>query len=155
MALVFLLLFLPLSHHSNAMTGCHSDRDKDHRPRVNCTATNLSDVPASIDTTTKVLIFTQNQFSSLTWSSYSHFPELYEIDLSHNAVPEVPLSPGPILPTLGVLRLVGNRIRTLPPHSFRATPGLLELYLDQNILETLDDLSFSGLRLLQVSTPLN
>ncbi|XP_070978161.1 platelet glycoprotein Ib alpha chain [Oncorhynchus clarkii lewisi] len=150
MALVFLLLFLPLSHHSNAMTGCHSDRDKDHRPRVNCTATNLSDVPASIDTTTKVLIFTQNQFSSLTWSSYSHFPELYEIDLSHNTIPEVPLSPGPILPTLGVLRLVGNRIRTLPPHSFRATPGLLELYLDQNILETLDDLSFSGLRLLQI-----
>ncbi|KAM9407941.1 uncharacterized protein gp1ba isoform 1-T1 [Salvelinus alpinus] len=150
MALVFLLLFLPLSHRSNAMTGCHSDRDKDHRPRVNCTATNLSDVPASIDTTTRVLIFTQNLFSSLTWSSYSHFPELYEIDLSHNAVPEVPLSPGPVLPTLGVLRLVGNRIRTLPPHSFRATPGLLELYLDQNVLETLDDLSFSGLRLLQI-----
>ncbi|KAL0970776.1 hypothetical protein UPYG_G00247270 [Umbra pygmaea] len=110
----------------------------------------LSDIPASINNSYKVLIFPQNLFSSLVWSSYSRFKEVYEVDLSYNMIKEVPLSPILVLPTLGVLRLVGNHIGTLPPYSFNATPGLLELYLEKNNLQTLDDLSFSGLTLLQI-----
>lgn len=53
---LFLLLLLLLSHIAmvTAVAGCPSDRDKDHRSRVNCTAAGFSEVPAGVEPTTKV-----------------------------------------------------------------------------------------------------
>lgn len=51
-----LLLLLLLTHVTmvTAIDGCYSDRDKDHRPRKNCTAAGFTDVPAGIQPSTMV-----------------------------------------------------------------------------------------------------
>lgn len=56
MRLFLLLLVLLLSHVAivTAVAGCHSDRDKDHRPRENCTGAGFSDIPAGVEPKTKV-----------------------------------------------------------------------------------------------------
>lgn len=52
---LFILLFL-LSHVAvvTAVTGCLADRDKDHRPRENCTAAGFTDIPSGFEPSTKV-----------------------------------------------------------------------------------------------------
>ncbi|XP_076580909.1 uncharacterized protein LOC143316943 [Chaetodon auriga] len=147
---LFVLLFL-LSHVAmvTALSGCHSDRDKDHRPRENCTAAGFSDVPAGFEPSTKVLLFPNNLFSSLSWSSFQIFTEIYEIDLTGNKVPEV-VSSILILPSLSVLRLGSNHLTSLSDGSFVACPGLTELYLDNNAIESLSDHTFSGLSKLEI-----
>ncbi|XP_029381913.1 platelet glycoprotein Ib alpha chain-like [Echeneis naucrates] len=149
---LFLLLLFFLSHVAmvTAVAGCHSDRDKDHRPRENCTAAGLSDVPTGFEPTTKVLLFPRNQFSGLSWSSFQYFPQIYEIDLTANKVPEVAPSSGPVLPSLRVLRLGSNLLTALPDGSFSACPGLTELYLEKNNMERLSDATFSGLSKLEI-----
>ncbi|XP_035506582.2 platelet glycoprotein Ib alpha chain [Scophthalmus maximus] len=149
---LFLLLLLLLSHIAmvTAVAGCPSDRDKDHRSRVNCTAAGFSEVPAGVEPTTKVLLFPRNLFSSLSWSSFQMFEDLYEIDLTGNKVPEVTPSGAPILPTLSVLRLGSNRLTSLSVGSFSACPSLTELYLDKNNIDTLSNHTFSGLSKLEI-----
>ncbi|XP_051251457.1 leucine-rich repeat transmembrane protein FLRT3 [Dicentrarchus labrax] len=148
---LFILLFL-LSHVAvvTAVVGCHSDRDKDHRPRENCTAAGFSDVPAGFEPSTKVLLFPNNLFSSVSWSSFQTFTDIYEIDFTGNKVPEVTSSVSPILPTLSVLRLGSNHIKALSDGSFTACPGLTELYLNKNALDSLSDHTFSGLSKLEI-----
>ncbi|CAK6980272.1 platelet glycoprotein Ib alpha chain-like, partial [Scomber scombrus] len=53
---LFIVLLLFVSHVAMvaAVTGCHSGRDKDHRPQENCTAAGYSDVTAEFELTTKV-----------------------------------------------------------------------------------------------------
>ncbi|TMS01069.1 Protein slit [Larimichthys crocea] len=97
-----------------------------------------------------VLLFPNNQFSGLSWSSFQFFVELYEIDLTGNQVPEVTPSGSPILPSLSVLRLVSNRLTSLPDDSFTACPGLTELHLDNNAIGSLTDSTFSGLSKLEI-----
>ncbi|XP_060922627.1 platelet glycoprotein Ib alpha chain [Limanda limanda] len=150
MQLVLLLCLLSHVARVTAVAGCHSDRDKDHRPRMNCTEAGFSGVPAGLEPTTKVLLFPRNLFSSLSWSSFKIFPDIYEIDLTGNQVPEVTPSAAPILPTLSVLRLGRNRLRSIPDGSFSACPALTELYLDNNNITTLSDHSFSGLSILEI-----
>lgn len=36
------------------LAGCHGDRDKDDRPRQNCTAAGFREVPRGLETSTKV-----------------------------------------------------------------------------------------------------
>ncbi|XP_073330938.1 uncharacterized protein [Pagrus major] len=148
---LFIVLFL-LSHVDvvTAVAGCHNDRDKDHRPRENCTAAGFSDVPAGIEPTTKVLLFPNNLFSSLSWSSFQMFQDIYEIDLSGNKVPDVSASVSPVLPSLSVLRLGSNRLTSLSDGAFSACPGLTELYLDANAIDTLSNHAFSGLSKLEI-----
>lgn len=118
----------------------------------------------------QVLLFPNNLFPSLTWSSFQGFTELYEIDLTGNQVsqasecwlcwlvptvvppqvPQVPPSAAPVLPTLGVLRLGSNLLTSLPDRCFSACPGLIELYLNNNSIQTLRDRTFSGLHRLEV-----
>ncbi|XP_062305906.1 platelet glycoprotein Ib alpha chain [Osmerus eperlanus] len=145
---LFFLLFL--ARAGAEPTGCHSDRDKDHRPRLNCTLAGFTDLPPGIHASNKVLLFPQNQLPSLSWSSYTVLPDLYELDLSHNLVPEVTPSPSPILPSLRVLRLGGNQIRSLAAKALGACPGVTELYLQNNQLESLSDLSLHGLSTLEI-----
>ncbi|GLD71243.1 platelet glycoprotein Ib alpha chain [Lates japonicus] len=147
---VLLLLFL-LSHAMvTAVPGCLSDRDKDHRPRKNCTAAGFSTVPEGIEPSTKVLLFPRNLFSSLSWHSFLIFTEIYEIDFTGNKVPEVPPSATPILPTLSVLRLGSNHLTSLSDGSFSACPALIELYLEKNSIDSLSDHTFSGLSKLEI-----
>ncbi|XP_038586430.1 platelet glycoprotein Ib alpha chain [Micropterus salmoides] len=147
-----LVFFVLLSHVTKvtAVAGCHSDRDKDHRPRENCTSAGFSDVPAGFELNTKVLLFPSNQFSGLSWSSFQIFREIYEIDLTGNKVPEVTSSVSPILPSLSVLRLGSNRLKALSDGSFSACPGLTELYLENNAIHSLSDHTFSGLSKLEI-----
>ncbi|XP_068163720.1 platelet glycoprotein Ib alpha chain-like [Antennarius striatus] len=148
-----LFIVLVLLHHvamATAVVGCLSDQDKDHRPRENCTAAGYSDIPSGLDLATKVLLFPSNQFSRLSWSSFQIFPEIYEVDLTSNQVPEVAPSGGPLLPTLSVLRLGANLLTALPDGSFSACPGLTELYLDRNAIHALSDHAFSGLSRLEI-----
>ncbi|XP_062240539.1 platelet glycoprotein Ib alpha chain [Platichthys flesus] len=150
MQLVLVLCLLSHVGRVTAVAGCHSDRDKDHRPSMNCTAAGYSGIPAELEPTTKVLLFRRNLFSSLSWSSFKIFPDIYEIDLTGNQVPEVTPSDAPILPTLSVLRLGRNRLRSIPDGSFTACPALTELHLDNNNIDTLSDHSFSGLSVLEI-----
>ncbi|TWW52978.1 hypothetical protein D4764_0180720 [Takifugu flavidus] len=152
------------------LAGCHGDRDKDDRPRQNCAAAGFREVPEGLTPSAKVLLFPNNLFPSLTWSSFQGFTELYEIDLTGNQVsqasecwlcwlvptvvppqvPQVPPSAAPVLPTLGVLRLGSNLLTSLPDRCFSACPGLIELYLNNNSIQTLRDRTFSGLHRLEV-----
>ncbi|XP_029932667.1 platelet glycoprotein Ib alpha chain-like [Myripristis murdjan] len=130
--------------------GCHSDRDKDHRPRENCTAGNFTDIPAGLEPTTQVLLFPQNQFSSLSWSSYQVFTEIYEIDLTGNKVSEVTPSEAAVLPSLRVLRLGSNQLTSLPAGGFSTCPDLIELHLHNNAISSLSDDSFTSLSKLEI-----
>nr|XP_033465388.1 SLIT and NTRK-like protein 4 isoform X1 [Epinephelus lanceolatus] len=152
MQLFLTLLFLLSSYVATvtAWAGCTRDRDKDHRTRENCTALGFSDVPAGFEPTTKVMLFTNNLFSSLSWSSFQIFTAIYEIDLSGNKIPQVTSSVTPILPTLSVLRLGSNRLTSLSDGSFTACPALTELYLDNNVVDSLSDHTFSGLSKLEI-----
>ncbi|XP_032439433.1 platelet glycoprotein Ib alpha chain [Xiphophorus hellerii] len=151
MQLFLLLLFLPL-HGAMAASvpGCHGDRDKDHRPRENCSHAGFSHIPAGLDQQTQVLLFPSNLFSSLSWSSFQVFPGLYELDLTANQVPAVAPSSAPVLAGLAVLRLGSNRLTFLPDGAFAACPALTELYLQNNSLASLTDRSFSGLSVLEI-----
>ncbi|XP_015224535.1 PREDICTED: platelet glycoprotein Ib alpha chain-like [Cyprinodon variegatus] len=144
------LLFLLLHGAMGSVPGCHSDRDKDHRPRENCTGAGFSHIPAGLEYTTQVLLFPHNLFSSLSWTSFQIFTELYEIDLTANKVPEVTPSSGPILRDLSVLRLGSNRLTFLSDGSFTACPSLTELYLENNSIASLTDQTFSGLSKLEI-----
>ncbi|XP_026182134.1 platelet glycoprotein Ib alpha chain [Mastacembelus armatus] len=148
----FLILLVHLCHVAmvTAVDGCHKDWDKDHRPRENCTAAGYSDIPVGFEPTTKVLLFPRNLFSTLTWTSFQPFKEIYEIDLTGNKIPEVTPSAGPILPSLSVLRLGLNRLTSLSDGSFSACPDLTELYLDNNAINSLSDHTFSGLSKLEI-----
>ncbi|XP_049923401.1 platelet glycoprotein Ib alpha chain-like [Epinephelus moara] len=152
MQLFLTLLFLLSSYVATvtAWAGCTRDRDKDHRTRENCTALGFSDVPAGFEPTTKVMLFTNNLFSSLSWSSFQIFTAIYEIDFSGNKIPQVTSSVTPILPTLSVLRLGSNRLTSLSDGSFTACPALTELYLDNNVVDSLSDHTFSGLSKLEI-----
>ncbi|XP_074479796.1 uncharacterized protein LOC141760669 [Sebastes fasciatus] len=148
-----LLLFFVLSSHVATVTawaGCQRGRDKDDRTRENCTALGFSDVPRGFETSTKVMLFPNNLFSSLSWSSFQIFINIYELDLTGNKIPEVTSSVTPILPTLCVLRLGWNRLTSLSDGSFSACPALTELYLDNNALDSLSDRTFSGLSKLEI-----
>ncbi|KAM9335150.1 uncharacterized protein ABDE67_020108 [Symphorus nematophorus] len=133
---LFILVFL-LSHVATvtAVDGCQSGRDKDHRPRENCTSAGFSDIPVGFAPTTKVLLFPSNLFSSLSWSSFQMFPDIYEIDLTGNKV---------------VLRLGSNHLTSLSDSSFSACPSLTELYLENNAIAHLSDHTFSGLSKLEI-----
>lgn len=100
----------------------------------------------------QVLLFPNNLFSSLSWTSFKIFPEIYEIDLSANKLREVtPTSTStPDLPTLSVLRLGSNQLTSLSDGSFSACPSLTELYLDSNSITSLSDNTFSGLSKLEI-----
>uniref|UniRef100_A0AAQ6IQH1 LRRCT domain-containing protein n=1 Tax=Anabas testudineus TaxID=64144 RepID=A0AAQ6IQH1_ANATE len=149
---LFLHLLILLSHVAivTAVAGCLSDRDKDHRPRENCTEAGFSDIPAGLGVTTRVLLFPRNLFTSLSWSSFQTFTEIYEIDLTGNKVPEVTPGGAPILPSLSVLRLGSNHLKSLSDGSFSACPALTELYLENNAITSLTDHTFSGLSLLEI-----
>ncbi|PWA19183.1 hypothetical protein CCH79_00019709, partial [Gambusia affinis] len=149
---IFLLLLFLLLHGAMAASvpGCHGDRDKDHRPRENCSRAGFSHVPAGLDQQTQVLLFPSNLFSSLSWSSFQEFPGLYELDLTANQVPAVAPSSAPVLAGLAVLRLGSNLLTFLPDGAFAACPALTELYLQNNSLASLTDQSFSGLSVLEI-----
>nr|XP_020514045.1 platelet glycoprotein Ib alpha chain-like [Labrus bergylta] len=152
MQLFFLLLFVLLDQVAMVTTvsGCQDAKDKDDRPSKNCKAAGLSDVPAGFDPKTKVLLFPNNLFSSLSWSSFQLFTEIYEIDLAGNKIPDLTPSDSPLLPTLSVLRLGLNRLTSLSDHSFSACPDLTELWLNNNTIQSLSDQTFSGLSKLQI-----
>lgn len=133
-----------------AINGCHSDRDKDHRLRENCTEAGLTDIPAGLTHSTKVLLFPRNLFTSLTWSSFQVFAELYELDLSHNKIPQLTPGAPSILPSLTVLRLGSNQLTSLPEGSFSACPHLTELYVDNNAVNSLSGHTFTGLTKLEI-----
>ncbi|XP_029965998.1 platelet glycoprotein Ib alpha chain [Salarias fasciatus] len=149
-SLLLALTFL-LSHVTGADPGpgCQTKRDKDYRPSMNCTAGGFSSIPLEIEPTIQVLLFRDNRFSSLSWSSFQVFAQLHEVDLTGNQILEVPLSPGALLPTLSVLRLGWNRLTGLPNGSFSACPALTELHLPHNTISALSDGSFSGLSRLE------
>ncbi|XP_051735615.1 platelet glycoprotein Ib alpha chain isoform X2 [Ctenopharyngodon idella] len=128
---------------------CPRDMNKDHRPRVSCVGQNLMAVPDGIQPDTQVLVLTQNHFSSLSWSSYSGFTQLHELDLSHNHITTLE-PPGPVLENLSVLRLSGNRLTGLGGLAFRCAPNLMEIYLNGNQIRSLHDATFGELPHLEV-----
>ncbi|XP_047241760.1 platelet glycoprotein Ib alpha chain-like [Girardinichthys multiradiatus] len=148
---LFLLLFLLIREAvASSVPGCRGDRDKDHRSRENCTGAGFTDIPAGLEHKTQVLLFPYNLFSTLSWTSFQIFTEIYEIDLTANKVPEVSPGSGPILPGLSVLRLGSNRLTFLHDGSFTACPALTELYLENNSITSLTDQTFSGLSKLEI-----
>ncbi|XP_072552657.1 uncharacterized protein gp1ba isoform X2 [Salminus brasiliensis] len=130
-------------------SGCQSDRNTDHRPRVSCVGRGLTAVPDGIDDGTQVLVLSQNQFGSLSWAAYSRYTQLHELDLSQNHIKVIDPS-GPELQNLRVLRLSNNRLEGLGGRVFRFAPVLMEVYLDGNDLRTLHDATFGDLPQLEV-----
>ncbi|XP_077598812.1 uncharacterized protein LOC144213961 [Stigmatopora nigra] len=129
---------------------CYSDRDKDHRLRLNCTAANLHVLPEDVQPTTEVLLFPGNRFSDLSWESFRILSQLHELDLTANEVSGVSAVTVPLLLHLGVLRLGRNRLTTLPGRAFLACPALTELHLNDNAIQSLDRDAFAGLGVLEV-----
>ncbi|XP_053499594.1 platelet glycoprotein Ib alpha chain [Ictalurus furcatus] len=148
---MLLILFLLVSQHSMVTTisSCHSDRDKDHRPRVSCVSQGLSTVPDGIDLETQTLVLAQNAFVSLSWAIYTTFTHLHELDLSQNLISTIDQS-GPVLQNLRVLRLSNNKLTGLSGAAFKSTPSLMEVYLDGNTISSLDSTTFSDLPLLEL-----
>ncbi|XP_048034843.1 platelet glycoprotein Ib alpha chain-like isoform X2 [Megalobrama amblycephala] len=142
-------IFLMMQCSVVMSASCPGDMNKDHRPRVSCVAQNLTAVPDGIQPDTQVLVLTQNHFSSLSWSSYSGFTQLHELDLSHNHITTLE-PPGPVLENLSVLRLSGNRLTGLGGLVFRCAPKLMEIYLDGNQIRSLHDATFSELPRLEI-----
>ncbi|XP_043088572.1 platelet glycoprotein Ib alpha chain [Puntigrus tetrazona] len=145
----FFLLFLLFLLFTETSSICQSGRNKDHRPQVNCTGQGLTAVPDGIPTDTQVLLLTENLLTSLSWSMYSGFTELHELDLSHNLISTLE-PPGPVLEKLSVLRLSGNRLTGLGGQVFRCAPSLEKIYLDRNQLRSLHDGTFSELPRLEI-----
>ncbi|KAF4078349.1 hypothetical protein AMELA_G00198290 [Ameiurus melas] len=148
---MLLILFLLVSRHSMVTTisSCHSDRDKDHRPRVSCVNHSLSAVPDGIDPKTQTLVLAQNAFVSLSWATYTTFTHLHELDLSQNLISTIDQS-GPVLQHLTVLRLSNNKLTGFSRAAFKSTPSLMEVYLDGNTISSLDSMTFSDLPLLEL-----
>ncbi|XP_060750901.1 platelet glycoprotein Ib alpha chain [Tachysurus vachellii] len=148
---MLLFLFLLMSQHSMVTTisGCHSDLDKDHRPRVSCVSQGLTAVPDGIDNETQVLVLSQNMFVSLSWAAYTNFTHLHELDLSQNLISTIERS-GPVLKNLQVLRLSNNMLTSLGRATFNSTPSLMEVYLDGNTISSIDNATFSDLPLLEL-----
>ncbi|XP_052450949.1 platelet glycoprotein Ib alpha chain [Carassius gibelio] len=144
-----ILVFLLIRCFIFTSSSCQSDRNQDHRPRVSCVGQGLTAVPQGIHTDTQVLVLTGNQFTSLSWSMYSGFTELHELDLSHNHISTLE-PPGPVLEKLSVLRLSGNMLTGLGGLVFRCAPSLMEIYLDRNQIRSLHDGTFSDLPRLEV-----
>ncbi|XP_036447030.1 platelet glycoprotein Ib alpha chain [Colossoma macropomum] len=148
--LLFLGLFLLVPPFlAVTSSGCRSDRNTDHRPRVSCVNQSLTAVPAGIDVGTEVLVLSQNEFTSLSWAAYSAYAQLHELDLSQNHIRVIDPS-GPVLEKLSVLRLSNNKLEGLGGRVFRFAPALMEVYLDRNALRTLHDATFGDLPLLEV-----
>ncbi|XP_049617111.1 platelet glycoprotein Ib alpha chain isoform X2 [Syngnathus scovelli] len=151
MKLFFFVVLLCASFNVvTAVDGCHTDRDTDHRVRLNCTGAGLSGLPTDLKRTTEVLLFPRNQFSSLPWESYQIFSKLYELDLTGNELGQVKVSTTPLLPGLSVLRLGHNRLTSLAGGAFSACLALTHLYLEDNAIESLSDNTFAGLSKLEV-----
>ncbi|XP_056588473.1 platelet glycoprotein Ib alpha chain [Triplophysa dalaica] len=148
-AIVSTLLFLTMRSCNVAGSVCRDDRDKDHRSRVSCVNHGLTALPGGIKPLTQVLVLTGNRFTSLSWSDYSAFTHLYELDLSHNDITALE-PPGPVLENLSVLRLSGNRLTGLGGRVFRCAPSLMEIYLSGNRIRYLHDDTFSDLQRLEV-----
>ncbi|XP_026093074.1 SLIT and NTRK-like protein 6 [Carassius auratus] len=144
-----ILVFLLIRCFIFTSSSCQSDRNQDHRPRVSCVGQGLTAVPQGIHTDTQVLVLTGNQFTSLSWSMYSGFTELHELDLSHNNISTLQ-PPGPVLEKLSVLRLSGNMLTGLGGLVFRCAPSLMEIYLDRNQIRSLQNDTFSDLPRLEV-----
>lgn len=85
-AFVATLFFLTMQNCDVTGSGCHGDRNKDHRLRVSCVNQGLTALPGGIEPLTQVLVLAGNRFTSLSWSDYSAFTHLYELDLSHNDI---------------------------------------------------------------------
>ncbi|XP_074555289.1 uncharacterized protein gp1ba [Halichoeres trimaculatus] len=152
MHLPFLLLLFLMGQVATvtAVSGCLDTRDTDGRPTKNCKAADLNDIPTGLDPQTKVLLFPDNLFTALSWSSFQTFTNIHKIDLTGNKIPELTPSTPPLLPTLSILHLGSNRLTSLPDHSFSACPSLTELYLDNNKIHSLSDQTFSGLSKLEI-----
>uniref|UniRef100_A0A8C5CL01 LRRCT domain-containing protein n=1 Tax=Gadus morhua TaxID=8049 RepID=A0A8C5CL01_GADMO len=145
-----LLFLLTCLNMVTAVTGCHSDRDKDDRPRQNCTAGGFNNIPSGLEPTTEVLLLPINQLSSLSWSDYRMFPKIYEIDLTSNQIHALSdISEGG-LKTLRVLRLGSNGLEVLADGCFSPFPFLAELYLPHNSLVSLPDDVFRDLNKLEI-----
>ncbi|XP_028835898.1 platelet glycoprotein Ib alpha chain isoform X2 [Denticeps clupeoides] len=143
---ILFVLFPPSTPVSDR---CHTDRNKDHRPRVTCASMGLTSVPLTVDPYTEVLVLQQNQFMSLSWSSYASFPNLHELDLRQNRIGALE-PPGPELVNLTILNLSDNRLAHVGPQAFSCAPRLMEVYLGGNQLHSVDVLAFSRLSLLEV-----
>ncbi|XDV46725.1 hypothetical protein PO909_014552 [Leuciscus waleckii] len=143
------LVFLMMQCCVVTSVSCPVDKNQDHRPRVSCVSQSLTTVPDGIKPDTQVLVLTGNHFSSLSWSSYSGFTQLHELDLSHNLITTLE-PPGPVLENLSVLRLSGNRLTGLGGLVFRCAPNLMEIFLDANQIRSLHDATFSKLPRLEI-----
>ncbi|XP_051947364.1 leucine-rich repeat-containing protein 4C [Xyrauchen texanus] len=149
MGSIITLLFFMMQFCVVMSNICQSDRNQDHRPRVSCVSQGLTAVPEGIDPLTQVLVLTKNRFSSLSWSAYSGFTHLHELDLSFNQI-SVLEPPGPVLKNLSVLNLSGNRLAGLGGKVFSCAPSLMEIYLNENELRSLHDATFSELPQLEI-----
>ncbi|KAA0706453.1 hypothetical protein E1301_Tti022953 [Triplophysa tibetana] len=148
-AIVSTLLFLTMQSCDVTGSGCRDNTDKYQRSRVSCVNHGLTALPGGIKPLTQVLVLTGNRFTSLSWSDYSAFTHLYELDLSHNDITALE-PPGPVLANLTVLRLSGNRLTGLGGRVFRCAPSLMEIYLSGNQIRSLHDDTFSDLQRLEV-----
>nr|XP_023653239.1 platelet glycoprotein Ib alpha chain-like [Paramormyrops kingsleyae] len=149
---LFFLQFLLLLYQccQQASSNCVSGTNTDHKPLVSCIDMGLRDIPSTVEWTTEVLIFKNNSFASLSWTAYTNFSKLHELDLSQNQVSALLRTSELVLPTLKILWLSSNRLQELPADAFAAAARLVEIYLDGNQLQTLNSAAFRGLTYLEI-----
>ncbi|XP_039603149.1 SLIT and NTRK-like protein 6 isoform X1 [Polypterus senegalus] len=153
------LLLMPPPLPTNK--SCKSDKDPDNRARVTCEKGGLTAVPSSLPDTTEVLILHFNSFTTISWEAFAGFPQLFELDLSHNHISLLEKGNPPFagpgdggvsswnLGKLAKLHLVNNSISTLAEDIFQPFPNLMELFLSGNKIKIFPEQIFNGLNKLE------
>lgn len=116
----------------------------------------ITDITGCCCKCSSVLVFLIIDDQCRLWSNHLNRPVTIRLMIKRFRgvqVPDVSSSVSPVLPTLSVLRLSFNRLTVLSGGAFSACPGLTELYLDNNAINSLRDNTFSGLSKLEVSVP--
>ena len=120
---------------------------------ISCSSSNLTSVPASVTkmkrhTNVRSLILSHNTIR-LTPASFDGLNWLGRLNLSHNALSDIPLGCFRTLVNLYELDLSYNELSFIEPGTFEGLRSLRVLDLSNNVIRKLSGPSFSGLTVLR------
>ncbi|XP_067270965.1 vasorin a [Pseudorasbora parva] len=110
-----------------------------------CVQQNLIYMPRGLPSSTKNLYVFQNNINTLQQQDFVEFSELGMLDLSQNALSEIPDGVFSHLSSLHNLDLSSNRITHISKDSFTGLVNLERLYLYSNLIQSIHSSAFEGL----------
>ncbi|XP_051549671.1 vasorin-like [Myxocyprinus asiaticus] len=110
-----------------------------------CVQLKLVNMPRGLPSSTKHLYVFQNNINTLHQQDFVEVGELGMLDLSQNALCEIPDGVFSPLSTLNNLDLSSNRITHISKDSFTGLVNLERLYLHNNFIQSIHPAAFEGL----------